>query len=1068
MKKIVLICLLLVCSLAWQSYAQERVITGTVMAEQDSSPLPGVNVILKDRNDIGTITDVDGKFSLEIPEEGGTLVFSFIGLAKKEVEIGARSVLDIMMSEDVQQLSEVVVTALGIERQKKALGYSVQEVNADEISESKETNIVNALAGKVAGVQVTNSSGAVGASSRIVIRGNSSFTGENQPLFIVDGIPIDNSSFSSDDEVMTTSDGTRESESENTVDYGNAAMDLNPEDIASFNVLKGPTAVALYGSRAQNGAIVITTKSGKGVHGKNGGIGISYNTSYAFTNPLRLPSFQNLYGQGEESDRGDNQSTGYLGWDQSFGAPFDGREMVDMWGNRVRWEANPDNVKDFLETGHIMSHNLALAGSSDKSHFRFSVSDFRQKGILPNTAYGRNTFGFKGGSKLSESLNVTASINYTRGRGENRPGGGYESSNVFQSLFNWFGRQTDITSYKNYRDENGNLLIDPVTNKMFAPVRDWQSNPYFTLNENVNKDEKDRIIGNVNLEYQLTDWLSTSFRAGTDFYNDFRKQVYAVGTVYPTRFANGGFYEDKYFVKTYNIDYVISAQKDFGNEFSANAMVGLNRYHKEVRNSYAFAEGLIAENIYNLGNVAGNPIVNNYTLAKRINGLYFTGQVGYKNVVFMDISGRNDWSSTLPKGNRSYFYPAINTSVVFSDIIDLPFLSFGKIRGGIAQVGNDTDPYRLINYFTKPIIDEGSVNINFPLNGQPSFTTGDLLANADLKPERTTSWEIGTDLRFLDGKLSVDFTYYSALTKDQLVPVRLSSASGFKEKMLNAGEIRNSGVELMINATPLDLPNGFKWNTSLNFSKNKNTVVSIHPDVTSIILGQERVNIEVREGEPYGVIVGTKFLRDDQDRLVINSDGLPIVTSGTEILGNVSPDFMAGLWNEVEYKNLRLSFLIDMKQGGDIFSVTDYFGKYAGVLDNSLLGREGGNETGLVVPGVLADENGDPTNTQNNIVVSSQNYYQNYGGFETSVYDGSFIKLREVKVGYSLPASLIKNTPFGKIDISLYGRNLWLIHSNVPHIDPETSAFGSGNAQGIETNSHPSLRSFGASLNVTL
>ncbi|MEZ4825441.1 MAG: SusC/RagA family TonB-linked outer membrane protein [Bacteroidia bacterium] len=1056
-----------------QVQAQDRLVSGKVTAAEDGTALSGATVLLKGTT-VGAFTDDQGRYQVRVPSTGGTLIFTFYGYDSQEIEIANQTTLDVQMVEEVNSLEEVVITALGVQRDKKALGYAVQELHGQELVDTKESNIVNSLSGKIAGVQVTSSSGAPGASSRIVIRGASSLLGNNQPLFVVDGIPLDNTQFSSSPRNSTNEPaiGTRKGDEEQGVaDYGNAISDLNPDDIESISVLKGPTAVALYGSRAQNGAFIITTKSGKAQKG----IGVTLSSSYSLQTPLRLPEFQNEYGQG---GYGLVDYPDYIDVDESWGHPLDGRIMKNVFAEDVPWVANPDNVKNFFETGYNFVNNASLQGGNDLAQFRFSLSNLDQKGIVPNTGIGRTNVGLKAGLKASEKLSITTSINYAQTSGKNRPLTGYDGQNVFQSMFNWHGRQIDYARFKDYKNEDGSFVLnlaDPNYSEAYgwpiAPIPAWQNNPYANLYENVNTDRRDRVIGNFKINYDLTPWLSAYLRAGTDFYSDRREQIYKAGLKDPSSRRTGGFVHDNYNVNTYNIDFVISAKTDFTSNFSGSLLVGANRFHNAVANEFTYVEGLLIPDVYNISNARGTPDAREFRTAKRINGIYAAGQLSYKNYLFLDLTGRNDWSSTLPAGSRSYFYPSASGSFVFSDALSLPsFFSFGKVRAGIAQVGNDTDPFVLQSYFVKKRIADNNADITFPFNGQPSFALGDELANADLLPESTTSWEVGTDLRFFDNRLGVDVTYYTSSTQNQLMKLTLPSSSGFSSQVINAGEIRNNGIEVMLLATPVSTAGGFEWNLGVNFAKNNSNVVALHPQVESIILETHRAQLEARPGQPYGIIYGTAWNRVTDEsspyfgERIIEADGRPTrAAGGNQVLGNVQPDFLMGINNSISYKGAYLSFLVDWKQGGDMFSLTNFFGGYSGVLSYTTEGRDGT----YIAEGVAANPDG--SYRPNDIPVDAEEYWhRTFSAQESGVYDATYIKLREVKLGYAFPSSLMSKTPFAGLTIALQGRNLWIIHSLVPNVDPESSAYGSSNGQGFEVNGIPSVRSFGGTITLKL
>lgn len=688
---------------------------------------------------------------------------------------------------------------------------------------------------------------------------------------------------------------------------------------------------------------------------------------------------------------------------------------------------------------------------------------------MPNTGLEKTNFGINTGMNLTSKLRADVSVNYSITKGKNRPNTGYDGQNALQTLFNWSGRQIDYKQFRNYKDANGNFILntsdpnnDQSYNKPIGPIPAWNNNPWAIYYENVNNDRRDRVIGNFKIAYDLTNWLNASVRVGTDFYEDTRTQKYKAGLQANPALVDGGFVFDNYTVNTYNVDIILSASKDLWDNFVGSLILGGNRYHNTVTNEFTRVQGLLVPDIYNLSNAKGTPEVSNYLAEKEINGLYFSGQLAWKNMLFLDITGRNDWSSTLPAGNNSYFYPSISTSFVITDAFDLPFISFAKIRGGIAKVGNDASVYNTESFFVAKRISNNQANITFPFNGAPSFALGDQLANADLKPEETVSWEIGADLRFLEGRLNFDLTYYKGKTTNQLLPLTLPSSSGFNSQFVNAGEVKNSGFEFTLAGTPIKTNSGLSLDLIVNFSKNNSEVVNLHPQVESLIIEVHRAQTEARPGRPYGEIYGTAWARNDAGQRLIGSNGLPSRASGgNQLLGNITPDFTMGISANISYKGLSLSALIDWKQGGDLFSLTEFFGGYAGVLAKTLPGRDGT----YVAQGVI--DNGDGTFSPNTIQVSAEDYWHNtFSAQEEGVFDASYIKLREVRFSYALPKSLIDKTPFTAINFSLIGRNLAILHSNVVSIDPESSAYGASNGQGFEVNNVPSVKSFGGSLSV--
>jgi TonB-linked SusC/RagA family outer membrane protein len=1046
MKRILLLCLtavlMVTSSVTW---AQERTVSGRVTSSEDGSALPGVNVVLKGTT-TGTVSDANGAYTLSVPSQGGVLVFTFIGFTSQEVEVGSRTAIDVLMVQDIKQLSEVVVTALGVDQAKKGLGYSVQDVKGDQFIKAREQNIVNALQGNVAGAQITNSSGAVGSSSRIVLRGANSITGNNQPLFVVDGIPISNRA-------------TGNSGNGGGTDFGNGAADLNPDDIESITVL-GPNAASLYGSRASNGVILITTKSGKGTKG----LGVSVNTSVMFDEPLRLPSFQNSYGQGA--------SNTFFEWynghdddgavDESWGMPLDiGLEAVQFTSNGLYaepWVSHPNNVKDYFETGVLASTNIGLSGASDKGNFRLSITNLSQTGTLPNTDLTRRTAALNAGYNLSAKLKGDFAGNYVRGFSDNRPTVGYNGQNPIQQ-FIWSGRQVDFSRLKNYQ----NLPITDVgLGAGYAPIN-WntrfQNNPYWSAHNVINANTRDRGFGNVRLTYQVTDWLSFFVRSGLDFYTEDQTRIRAKGVESST---NGNGYYQKYTESFFesNSDFLLMARKEINDDISLSVNFGGNRMDQKFRSLSGTAPELELPGVYNLTNVRSgvNLQTADFSQQKQINSLYGSANVAFRNYLFLDITARNDWSSTLPSSENSYFYPGVSLSASISDIFEMQSntLSNLKIRGSWVQVGSDTDPYRLVQVFS----------FRSPWGTVLAPTESNSLLNPLLKPEITTSVEAGLEADFFNGRLKAVLNLYKKNTTDQIIPVQVSGASGFTSAIKNVGEMENKGIELVLSGSPLRTSTGFEWYSSANFSRNINKVVKLEEGLEALNLGgQWNVSVQARVGEAYGTLFGPGFRKDPNGNVIHGENGLPQIDETYRVLGNVTPKWFAGWNNTFSYKGLSFNVLVDGRYGGDIYSMTTTWGRYAGVLEETLLGRE----TGIVGVGVIS--NGDGTFRPNDVVVTAEQYnkaaYSNDVA-ESSIFDGSYIKLRQMQLGYTLPNKLFGKLPFRDVTVSLVGRNLAILYTKVPHIDPETS-FNNGNGdQGLEFGQIPTNRSMGFNLNFKL
>lgn len=1049
-------------------------VTGQVTDVDTGEPMIGVTVVVKENASIGTITDVNGQYSLNVPDNATALIFSSVGYLTREVVLEGRAAIDVSLQQDVQQLGEVVVTALGVEREVKALGYAVQEVAGSDLTEAKETNLVSSLSGKMAGVQVTSSGTTIGGSSRVIIRGESSLNiDENQPLFVVDGLPISNN--------LTGSDGD-DNVDNMPVDYGNAASEINPDDIASISVLKGPAAAALYGSRAANGAIIITTKSGKG--GK--GLGITVNSNVTFQTPLRLPDYQNKYGQGNNGlfSFVDGAGSGTNdGVDESWGpalngqliAQFDSPRDVDGYrGGDVdsapeestitptAWKAHPNNIRNFFETGVTYSNSVALTSSGEFGNVRFSWTNLNQKGMVPNTDLNRNTLALKTGMNLTDKLKVNVTANYINTFSNNRPTIGYGTESLMY-LWIWYGRQINTGNLRNYWQKG------LEGEQQFNYNYNYHDNPYFNAYENTNGQNKDRILGNVQASYQFTKHLSVQVRTGVDFYNDLRDRRRAFST---QRFANGMYREDRVYFMERNSDFLASYHNTIEDAWTYNLSIGGNRMKQVNKYMSTSAIELLMPDIYNFSNAASDLFVSQNNTEKRINSLYGYGQLTYKNMIFMDVTGRNDWSSTLPDANNSYFYPSVTLSGVLSDMVTLPRpISFAKLRLAVAQVGSDTDPNNLTNVYTAETA----------WGSNQAKSESDELKNANLKPLSVTSYEVGTDIRFFEGRLDFDFTYYENHSKNQIIPFALDISTGYNSRVVNAGEIMNRGVEVMLHGRPVQALNGITWDISANFTKSTSKVIKLIDGLESYTLAeQNNAYIQARVGQRMGNIYGLGFERvtdknsEYYGQIVNDDSGLPQTGTSLQYQGNYNPDWMLGIQNAVAYKNFSLNFLFDIRQGGTVVSYTKTIGSTSGQLKETLEGRATGYDiteegNGILSKGVV--ENSDGTYSENTTKVSARDYNYSYydrSNIEASKYDASYVKLREVRLGYTLPASWFKRAPFRSVKVSAVGRNLALWTEN-PHFDPDVMAMSGGTlVPGVENMAYPTPRSYGFNLNIQL
>lgn len=1063
--------LILTCLLAIQDIIAGNInVKGKIVSGVDNEPIIGASVLVKGTKS-GTVSNSDGEFELSNIPDDSRLLISYLGFQSKEVKAGSN--LTITLSQDNKELGEVIVTALGISRQKKSLGYAAQEVSGQALETGKDNNILNSLEGKVAGVRITNTQGDVG-SSRIIIRGETSIAGENQPLFIVDGIPVDNSQLNQQTQGR---------------DPKNAIADLNPEDIESISVLKGPNASALYGARAAHGAIIITTKTGKG----SKGLGITVHSSTQFSHATNLPEYQNIFGQGAGGQFSyvDGKGAGVNdGVDESWGPKLDQGFLIpqfdsplDANGNRVAtpWVSHPNNVKDFFRTGLTLNNGVSIARSGDNFQFRLGYNNEYQRSMVPGSANHKNNVDLNVDYDLAKWLTVGATANYIIFRAPNIPGTAGSSGTNYRAnstmlQFLWFGRQVDMASLKEDYSRNWNSS--------------YYSNPYWSAYYNTYSQERHRLIGDAHATFHILEGLDFRFKTSTDWYQDRRKAKVRWGT---SGTPYGKYEEDAYTVQENNTEMLLTYKKQFSEDWGIDALAGFNVRNKKYENNYQAAPRLAVADLYTLTNSRDQLTSSNYFYKLRQYSVYGSVQVDYKNWLFLTATGRNDWSSTLPTDNNSYFYPSVTASILLSDALGIKSrtLSYLKLRGGFSQVGSDADPYQLATVYVSETA----------FNGNPLQTTSGVGYNPNLKPERTTSYEAGLEAGFFDNRLHIDFSWYQTDSKDQILQLATSAASGFTSQVRNAGHIRNRGVELQLTGTPIKTSD-FSWDVNVNYGLNRSKVIKLDDAglITSYQLYSAGVQVLAKVGEPYGSLYGTSYVRDDAGNIVVDENGLPKVSSTNKRLGKFSPNWLGGIGNTFTYKNFSLSFLIDASFGGKIFSNTNKTGKYTGVLKNTLPGRdadhgglwyykEGGNnvqiaqpnyttsttgqyyadingqntrvyQDGIIVNGVT--ENGQP----NTKVVSAESYYHRlYNIAEDNIYNASFVKLREVSLSYNLPTSWFSGIGIQGATISFTARNLWTIHKDVPSIDPEV-AITSGNAQGVEAYSLPTPRTFGINVNV--
>lgn len=1060
-----------------QGAAQVTTVRGIVTTEEDGEPVIGASVIVKGTS-LGTVTDVNGRFELSgLPPSATRLLISYISLMAKEVAIAPQ--VSVTLKSDTHLLDEVVVTALGISREKKTLGYTAQEVKQNALVQGKDNNLLNSLSGKIAGVRITNTQGDVG-SSRIVIRGETSIAGENQPLFIVDGIPVDNS------QLNARSSGR---------DFKNAIADLNPEDIKTLTVLKGPNAAALYGARAAHGAIVITTKGGDK---RQKGIGITLHSSTQVSFVATLPEFQNLFGQGAGGRFSyvDGKGAGVNdGVDESWGPRLDIGLLIpqfdsplDADGNRVAtsWVSHPNNVRDYFRMGISTNSGISVARGDDKYQFRVGYNYEKQVSIVPDAGTNKTNISLNTDYHLAKWIVVGATANYIVYTAPSLPGSATPSGSNVRSnspmlQFLWFGRQVDTNSLKADYTRNWNSS--------------YYDNPFWSASYNTQSQERHRLIGDLHAEFRLTDGLNVRFRTSTDWYNDRRKSKVKWGSA-GAGSPYGSYAEDAYTVKENNTEVLATYIKQLNKNWGIDALLGFNVRNKQYENNYQAAPRLAVADLYTLTNSRDPLTSSNDFYRLRQYGLYGSIQLDYRRWAFLNITGRNDWSSTLPVDNNSYFYPSVTASVLLSEAFGWrsKAVNYLKIRGGWSQVGADANPYQLATVFTSETA----------FNGNPLQSSSTIGMNPNLKPEKTSSIEAGFEAAFWDNRLCLDFTYYKTDSRNQILKLATTAASGYTSQVRNAGHIRNRGYEIQLGAVPIQTSKGFRWNLDLNYGANSSKVVKLDDEglITSYQLYSSGIQILASVGEAYGTLFGTSYVRDANGNVVVDANGLPKISTTNKTLGKFTPDWTGGISNTFSYRSLSLSFLIDASVGGSIFSNTNKTGKYTGVLANTLSGRDAehgglwyytdamgnnvrlpespsysvssdglyyaqvnGQSTRVYQDGIMV-EGVTESGSKNEEVVSAEKYYHRiYSIAEANVYDASYVKLREVALSYRLPRLWTQKLHLQEASVTLTGRNLWTIYKSVPNIDPE-SALTTGNAQGVEAYSLPTTRSFGVNLSV--
>lgn len=1049
-------------------YAQQpTTVTGRVMSDANA-PATGVTVSIPELR-VGSQSDPVGQYSFTAPASatGRTvwLIARRLGYQPDSARItlnGGTVTQDFSLRASATQLTGVVVTALGIEREKSQLGTAQQQITSEDLNTTKAMNIVQQVQGKVSGVNITGG-GTPGGSTSIVIRGQNTLTSNNQPLFIVDGIPVSNSN--------------RGGNFVNGYDFGNAISDINPEDIESFTILKGPNAAAIYGSRAQNGAVVITTKKGAATQGR---MRTELSTLYTWDAPGRLPDFQNSYGQGAGGDFeyvDGAGGSGTDGLDQSWGPRLDGRPICQFNSpgagtascTPTPWVAHPDNVKNFFETGHTFSTTLAVSGGTDRANARMSVGADNVDGFVPNNFFQKTTGLLSGQLQVSPRFTTNGVLQYVRNNALNRPGTGYLNS-IMEQFF-WFGRQVDVSALKNWQQGGATNGGDP--GREYNWNYNYHNNPYYQQEANRIADSRDRFIVQGTARYELTNWLNASLRSGSDIFR------FNIDQQYTPAFLNGSYVNQSYqggfsylndYRNEHNTELMVNANRAFMGNLEVNAMVGGNLRREYFNSTTTQTTGISVPGIYNVSNAAITPTLGQFTSRRNMNSVFGSASATWNDFWTVEVTGRNDVSSTLPKGDNSYFYPSVNTSLVLTDAMPAlqnRWLSYLKLRASWAEVGNDADPYQLATVY------QGNPN---QFGGRPQFTLGNNLLEPNLKPEITNSTEGGVEIGFLDGRASLDLTAYAKETRNQIYLVPVSPTTGFANKLINAGKMQNKGFEALLNVTPVDM-RGFRWDMTFNYGQNTNKVVDLAAGVDRIVLGNglfRDVRVEATLGQPYGAIWGYDLRKCDDSAVAdgmcttaqlgrqLTDGGYAVQTDTMVYLGSIQPRWTGGLSNQLSYKSFSFGALLDIRQGGKLMSYTNYVGNYSGVLESSLVGREvDWDNPGILVNGV--DIN---TLTDNTDRLTAEEYWQSlFGATGQTTYDASYVKLRELRFGYDLPQTLASRLRAQAVSIALTGRNLAL-WTDVPNIDPEF-AYSSGNFQGVEYALPGNTRSFGISVRVT-
>ena len=1030
---------------SFESFAieqQSNKVIGTV--KDEFGPVIGASVVEKGTSN-GVVTDLNGKFSLNV-KPGATLIISFVGYKQQEVKAG-NVPLNIVLEEDSKMLGEVVVTALGIKRERKALGYGVAEVQGEALTKAKETNVINSMAGRVPGLVVTQTAGGASGSSRVILRGSTEMTGNNQPLYVIDGVPLDNTNFGS----AGTYGG---------FDLGDGISSVNPDDIESMSVLKGPAASALYGSRASHGVILITTKKAN-----KDKVSVEYNGTLTFDTQLaKWDDVQQVYGMGAN---GTYPINAVSNTNMSWGAKADGTNMLKYFDGVERpYLIVPDNTSQFFRTGFTATNSAIIGVNNGKTGIRFTYTDMRNKDIVPKTHMSRDIFNLRANTTAGK-FDLDFSANYTREDVKNRPALGDSKSNIGKNLMT-LATTYDQEWLKTYQDANGEYSnwngMDP-----------YNVNPYWDVYKNSNSSKKDQFRFNGKVVWNITQHLKIQGTAGAEL-NWFTFEDYKAPTT--PGYESGYLQNNNFRNRMYNFELLALYNNSWGN-FDFNATLGGNLYKVNNQTIVTTAKDMKIRDVVAL--MSFNEVsVEPYSYRKQINSIYGAVNLGWKHMLYFDATLRGDQSSTLPISNNMYIYPSFSGSFVFSELLKLgDKLPYGKVRMSWAQVGSDTDPYQLGLVYTKSKFAYPGYTIGYISNGT--------IPNKDLKPTKTNSFEMGLELKFLKNRIGLDFTYYSQLSKNQIMGMASSSTSGYGYRLINAGEIENKGVEIALNTRPIQTKD-FSWDLNFNFSKNSNKVKKLVDDMDMFELEKATwldVQVAAKVGENFGSIVGPDFQRNENGDILIDpSTGLPMYDKSNHVLGNASWDWTGGVYTNFSYKNISLSAVFDVKVGADLYSMSARAAHETGKSMATLEGREAWYKSeearqaagyakdspdwiptgGFIAPGVI--DNGDGTYRENDIIINPEKYWMNVCRNAPSmfIYDNSYVKCREITLSYTLPKTWLKNVIDG-LTVSFVARNPFIVWKNIPNIDPDSN-YNNTTGMGMEYGSLPSRKSYGFNVNV--